>query len=82
VDVYEEIKAERARQDEKWGAAHDDSLPIPTWVALLAERVGSALTAYLSRDRSAYRRRLVQTAALAVAAVESLDRQRGEGATP
>jgi hypothetical protein len=74
--IHDEFRAERARQDEEWGgAAHDDRHSIETWIALLTERVGQAFTGYQYRDRPAYRQRLIQTTALAIAAAESLDRQ-------
>jgi hypothetical protein len=73
MTVYDDIRAERQRQDVKWGGPeHDDRHLVGDWVGLLDDRVH-----LLYSDNEAgpgYRRRLVQVAALAVAAVEAFDR--------
>jgi hypothetical protein len=83
--VLGEVGAERARQDERWG---EQSHPPIAWIAILGEEFGDAAQAalnatWMSRsgfdDRQALRGELIQVAAVAVAAVESLDRGR---ATP
>ncbi|CAM3669676.1 hypothetical protein DESA109040_19265 [Deinococcus saxicola] len=86
-NVLAEILAERQRQDAKWGGQdHDPS----TWLMVLAEEVGEANQAVLEmlfptydkraaergpRTLAEYRQELIQVAAVAVAAIESLDRQ-------
>jgi NTP pyrophosphatase (non-canonical NTP hydrolase) len=83
--VLGEVGAERARQDERWG--EQNHAPI-AWIAVLGEEFGEAAQAALNLtwlertgfdDRQALRRELIQVAAVAVAAIESLDRGR---ATP
>lgn len=65
--LRDEIPAERARQDAKWGgAAHDDQHNTGEFVQFIWQRLhGNATT----------RKDLIQIAALAVAAVESMDRR-------
>lgn len=80
------VIAERDRQDAKWG--QQDHTPIE-WMAILQEEVGEAAKEALEHhfgpryypedaERLArYRAELVQVAAVAVAAIESLDRNEG-----
>lgn len=74
--ILGEIAAERARQDVKWGAEHDDKHSVDEWDYMIGY--------YLQRVRiMAPRQRrvnLIKVAALAVAAIESMDRlaQAGE----
>ena len=87
-DVLAEIGRERERQTEKWGV---QTLDPPVWLMVLGEEVGEANQAALEhlfpvldkgaaqygpKTLEAYRTDLVQVAAVAVAAIESLDRQR------
>ncbi|CAM3649828.1 hypothetical protein [Deinococcus frigens] len=89
--VLGEVLAERQRQDARWGQQdHDPS----TWLMVLAEEVGEANqavfeTLFPSYDKRAaergprslaeYHLELLQVAAVAVAAIESLDRQHPQG---
>ena len=71
VSVYDEIKAEREAQDTKLGTNPDDEYDVGHWVDPLFEKINVAEDA----DRDAdYRRCLIEIAAIAAAAVESLDR--------
>lgn len=73
--VLNDIREERARQDEKWGGAgHDDRHDPETWVQIIQDYAGWAriMSGQGSPDKA--RRRLMQVAALAVAACESMDR--------
>lgn len=87
--VLYEIAHERQQQDAKWGVQNHDPA---TWLMVLAEEVGEANQAVFehlhptfdklaaSRGRRSlddYRAELIQVAAVAVAAIESLDRQQG-----
>jgi hypothetical protein len=74
--ILSEVREERTRQQEELGYAldHDAGHNPADWVALLARYVGRAGDGGDVGDALAYRRRLVQVAAIAVAAVESLDR--------
>ena len=80
--ILAEIQAERARQDTKWEPQNHSVIE---WCAILGEEVGEAnkhaLQAHFSKDvdyalaqLQAYRAELIQIAAVAVAMVESLDR--------
>lgn len=94
MSVYDEIKAERETQDQKWGGPeHDDQHAMPDWLDYITDKV-MAIPETLRSQRMrgvhplrdpftgacseasmvSYRRRLVQIAALAVAAIESFDR--------
>lgn len=77
-DIYEEIKAERIRQDEKYGK--DRNLAVSEWNNLIEIEIEEALEgfAYKRQPPHDYRTEMVQVAALVVAAIESWDRQRRE----
>jgi hypothetical protein len=87
AEVLQEVAAERARQDAKWGVQHHKN---PMWVAILVEEVGEAAALSLSdeygtslSDREKLRQELIQVAAVAVAFIECLDRNPlGTAATP
>lgn len=72
--VLRDIVAERRRQDEKWGPQDHDP---HYWLAILAEELGEAAKATIADtvNREQYRKELVQVAAVAVAAIENLDKQ-------
>jgi len=75
-EVLGEVEAERARQDGKWGGpANDDQYNPLDWHEMIADYNGWArrMAAMGSLDRA--RKRYIQIAALAVAAVEAMDRQ-------
>lgn len=74
--IYEEIDAERERQDAKFGA-NRQQLPAE-WLMILGEEVGevnkAALEAHFNGESlDNYRRELIQVAAVAVAMIEALD---------
>ena len=78
--VIKEVFGERERQDQKWGEQNHHPME---WLAILGEEVGEANKAALEAHFSGhsrygvfddYRKELIQVAAVAVAAVESLDR--------
>lgn len=81
--IFEEIKRERLAQDAKWG--EQNHKPIE-WVAILTEEVGEvskeALENHFKKyyrdvDQLAnYRKELIQVAAVAVAMIESLERNK------
>lgn len=74
--VLREVAAERARQDGKWGGPEaDDRWDALDWHEMIADYNGWArrMAAMNSFDKA--RNRYVQIAALAVAAVEALDRK-------
>lgn len=76
--VYDDIKDERRRQDTQWGGPeHDDRHAIDEWLDFIQKQLNEA-EALIGADEPdgdmQFRSRLVKVAALAVAAVESLDR--------
>lgn len=84
--VYREVDAERERQDAKWGGpTHDDEHDPEDWIAWIEQRcsrademVGCPEEEWPERGPEAeYRRNLVQVAAVAIAAIESMDRIKG-----
>lgn len=81
-DVLSAVIAERQRQDTKWGV-QDRS--IIEWLAILAEEFGEVsdevVEVHFGRkvDIADYRQEMIQVAAVAVAAVECLDRRLANG---
>jgi hypothetical protein len=75
--VFDEILEERIRQDRSWG---EQNHPPCQWMTILGEEFGEACQAALhvyfggGFTEDDYRKELIQTAAVAVAAVECLDR--------
>lgn len=74
--VLDRVRQERERQDAKWGEQNHDPF---LWLTILTEEVGEAAQAALKARFSgqsidAYRDELIQVAAVAVAAMESLER--------
>lgn len=72
IDIYQEIVLERQYQNELWGEKNDDKNTEEDWVSYITE-YANGLTER-TKDKS-FRERLVKVAALAVAALESIDRQ-------
>ena len=81
MSVYEEIQEEREYQNQKWGTEVDDSKNTPwMWAAYIGQyatrwTVGSFLP--IKRDvTNDLRTCMIKVASIAIAAVESIDRQR------
>lgn len=73
--VIAQVIAERFGQDRKWGGAdHDDEHRRRDWLQYIREHADRATKALKGKDLDEYRKQLVEIAALAVAAVESHDR--------
>ncbi len=75
--VIADVVAERNRQDAKWGVT--DHSPF-AWCAILTEEVGEFAQGCLHKTfsdgtRAQMREEAVQVAAVAVAIIESIDRQ-------
>lgn len=73
--VLLEVQAERSRQNEKWGTAQDDKNNPLDWHEVIADYNGWARRMLCMGSIDKGRRRLIQVAAIAVAAVESFDRR-------
>lgn len=69
--ILQMIRAERIRQDTKWGVQNHPPLG---WIAILVEEVGEAAKGVLEGSSFKYRDEMIQVAAVAIAAIESLDR--------
>jgi NTP pyrophosphatase (non-canonical NTP hydrolase) len=78
--ILQDIVNERKRQDAKWGEQNHDPF---AWLTILGEEYGEACKAALEAhfdgyeitgDYSDYRKELIETAAVVVAAIECLDR--------
>lgn len=88
MSVYDEIKAERDRQDAEWGTEHDDTHRCTDWEHLIPRYSRRAFEERMltgNHDLSGWRRRMIQVAALATAAVEWHDRRedaRGGASRP
>jgi hypothetical protein len=69
--IINEIRRERAQQDRQWGGPdHDDEHSPSDWMHFIEAQI----TKFRATDENA-RERLIKIGALAVAAIESLDRQ-------
>ncbi|MFA4944913.1 MAG: hypothetical protein WC789_09465 [Lentisphaeria bacterium] len=68
------LRAERERQDAKWGEQNHHPF---TWLVILLEEVGEAAKAALKGRPVEYHKETVQAAAVAIAALESLERNPG-----
>ena len=73
VRIAQEVVRERERQDEKWGEQNHHPLK---WITILGEEFGEACRGAFENNPKNYREELIQVAAVAVAAVESLDREQ------
>jgi len=79
--VLSDIILERKRQDEKWGIQNHDHF---TWLSILGEEYGESQKAALenrfgNKSGDDYRKELIETAAVALAAVECYDRHTSGG---
>ena len=75
LKIYDEITKERVYQDRKWGGPeHDDLQCYNNWVAYITKyATGWAWKGIV--PLSEFRRSMLKVAALAVAAIESVDRE-------
>lgn len=78
-EVLMDVVEERSRQDEKWGGeGHDDKHSVRDWVTYIMAYLGRIVSREnkWGADSKLARKLFIQVAALAVAAVEALDRRR------
>lgn len=66
-----EVLNERKLQDKKWGEQNHHPYK---WLSILGEEVGESCKAVLEDSPLQYREEMIQVAAVAIAAIESLDR--------
>jgi hypothetical protein len=82
-DIYAEIAAERKYQTDRWGNEADDTMNTPNDFVSYISKYSThwfpgGFTPYTPETVDEFRTSMIKTAALAVAAVESIDRQREE----
>lgn len=82
--IYAEIEQEREYQNERWGTDTDDTKNTPwMWAAYIAQYATRWMRGkFMPLDREdtmSFRACMVKVAGLAVAAVESIDRQLAAG---
>lgn len=75
-DILDSVKRERERQTRLWG---EQNHGVMVWLGILAEEFGEVAKEanevhFRDRHPADYRIELIQTAAVCVAAIESLDR--------
>lgn len=74
--IFEEIRIERNAQDAKWGEEFDDGNSPYHWAAYIAQYATRNLIGDpRAASEAAFRGDMVKVAALAVAAIESIDRR-------
>lgn len=72
--MIDDVLSERNRQDAKWGGIEHDITHSPNdWAAYVVRHLGRATIGAEIQDGREYRKRLVEVAALAVAAIEAYD---------
>lgn len=74
--ILDAVKQERERQDRLWG---EQNHGVMVWLGILAEEFGEVAKEaneihFNDRHPFDYRNELIQTAAVCIAAIESLDR--------
>ena len=83
-NIFNEIDNERESQDKQWGGPdHDDEHDVLDWIYFIERQMKQArLVVYNSYDpkqdepdMNVYRKKLVNAAALAIAAIEAHDRK-------
>lgn len=81
TDIYAEIRAEREHQQARWGNKADDTVNTPEdYIAFIAHHstrwFPGTFRPHSTESVNAFRKQMIKVAALAVAAAESVDRQR------
>lgn len=78
--IADQIWAERMAQDEQWGGEqHDDEHNMDDWLRFIRYQEAMAVQASIRADQHEFRDRMIKVAALALAALESIDRQAALG---
>jgi hypothetical protein len=66
--IFDQIDAERAYQNQKWGNAFDSKNTPNDWVAYISKYLGQTVT--MPFDETTFRKQLLKVASLAIAALE------------
>lgn len=84
VNIVNDIIRERIRQDEKWGGpSHDDAHYYVDWSDYIVDHTNQSLYVIFNQEGTPqvdpvnFRKQMVRVAALAMAAIESVDRKAG-----
>lgn len=78
MQVLDDVARERLAQDAQWGGpAHDDQHSVDDWSSFIDYQLSFIWYPAKEPTPAEIRARLVKVAALAIAAVESLDRKGG-----
>jgi hypothetical protein len=75
-EIFTAIAAERNYQDSVWGTDFDDKNTPNDWVSYFPKYIARACTVEVTTQD--FRSAMIKTAALAVAALEALERNDGE----
>lgn len=79
--IFAEVDAERQYQETKWGNDNDDKANLEDWVSWISHHSSrwfpGGFRPHTKETRTAFRKQMVKVAALAVAAIEAIDRQEG-----
>ena len=81
-EVWRQVSDRRSQQDARWsGPSHDDHHIPSDWIEFITKQMSQAAGANCAvpPDLAAVRDRLIDAAALAIAAAESLDRKAKDG---
>lgn len=73
--IFNEIQAERLYQDNKWGTEFDDKNTLNDWIVYINNYAAKA--AFMGNTPEEQRAALIKVASLAVAALETFDRNNG-----
>lgn len=81
TEIFVQIDAERAYQQQRWGDTTDDTKNTPwMWVAYIARYATSWMVGSFPpikrAETDSFRKFMLKVATIAVAAIESIDRQR------
>ena len=85
-NIFEEIRKEREYQKTRWGDETDDKVNTPwMWTAYITQYAGKWMAGTFMPLKGnvvdSFRKSMITVATLAVAAVESVDRQRKKNNT-
>lgn len=72
--IFGEIAEERGAQDVLWGNEHDDQHDPEDWVGFIIKHAKKSDPSF-HLDKEIFRKQMVRVAALAVAAIEWVDRR-------
>ncbi len=75
--IFEEINKEREYQDQKWGVEFDDQNTLNDWATYINIYLSKAADMSNKDNPKIQRLHLLKVAALAVAALETFDRNEG-----